>query len=87
MVQTFSLGEITQIKFYLLFTSAVLDAEIEPLDVSLRIGVDSEEEVKFILLDLDDAVKIAAFEYTIKDKLFLEIKGWVHSFECTIEYG
>lgn len=87
MVQTFSLRQITQIKFYFLLTSAVLYAEVEPLDVPLGIGVDSKEEVEFILLDLDDAVKIPTFEYTVKDELSFEIEGWVHSFECAIEYG
>jgi hypothetical protein len=62
LIKTLGFGEVTEVKLDTFLPLSISDAEVEPLDVSLGIGVDAEEEVVFVLLQFDHAVQVARLE-------------------------
>lgn len=65
-VERLFLGEITDVELDLLSFCGCLDAEVEPLEMPLRVGVHTHEEVVLILADLHRAVQVTAFESRLK---------------------
>ena len=62
----------------------VLDGKVEPEDVATSVGVDSQEQIVLICVDLDHAVQIATLEPRLKNKLFFLSKGRVHPLEGAV---
>jgi hypothetical protein len=62
LIKTLRFGEVTEVKLDTFLPLSIPDAEVKPLNMSLGIGVDAEEEVVFVLLQLDHAVQVARLE-------------------------
>jgi hypothetical protein len=39
LIETFGLGKVADVQFYLFLLAAVFDAEVKPLDVAFGVGV------------------------------------------------
>ncbi len=64
-------GEIGQVEFDPPSLLQVPHCKVKPEDVSLGVGVDSKEQVVFILTDLHNTVQVAPLEPRLEDDFLL----------------
>lgn len=80
------LHHIADVEGYPLFLSAG-DREVVPESVPSCVGVDSEEEVVFGVVDFDCAVEVTALEVGVELDLLLLSQGGVDPFEGSVVEG
>ena len=51
--------------------------------VATSIGINSHEEIIFVVMSLDDKIKIPRFERRVKLKLIVAVDPWIHASEFT----
>jgi hypothetical protein len=85
-VQRAVFSKIDDVDFYF-FEAVGLKGEIEPLDVSARVGVDPHEEIVLMRANLDDCIQVAAFEVAVKGGFVLLLESGVHAVEDAGVFG
>ena len=64
-------GQVADIEFGFFPFDAFPHCKVKPKDVPSSIGVDSQKQVIFIIVDLDRTVEITSFEAWLENQLFL----------------
>lgn len=70
------------------------DREIEPLVMTLGVGVDLHVQIIFIVSSLHSDVEVPRLEVRVEDQFALSRKGWIHAYEfprwlwfvCLLDY-
>lgn len=86
MIQSLRFLEIDDIKLNLGLPT-ILNSEVEPLQMSPRIGIDPYIEVILILPHFDDSIEISTFEIALENQFSVFLDGRIHAFEDSCIFG